>query len=309
VGVVREIASPSGSVTVIDATSGSVVRVGANANAVRHDVPLATLLDPVAAEPWEGTWVRVTDLRAWDATVGVGPFTVGDAAGTLAVTNAIYFVGEVTYGDTFDALSGVLDWHNDRFELLPINANSVESHLRYQTGADQLGAGDIVVTEWMLSPADGVGAAACGAAATSGQYVEILNTSGGPIDLDGLIVFDFGGNHFEQVRRSTPVAAGGRVVGFAAGSDNCYGLTAPFGHGVVISTASTASMGLYNHTAELDLVSAAGLPVASGVAVELTESNPTATRNDVAGNWCAATADMPGASTDRGTPGSVNDCP
>lgn len=302
VGVVRATSVPWGTLYSLDASvpGTSAVQTGNTAGPPPQSFTIAQAVDDDLASPSQGALVRIQAPRVWED--GSGGYRVGDGTTNLFVSRAVLVSGERTYGDTMDELYGVLAWRNARWELLPRRPGDVVGLMRYQTAADQLSYGELVVSELMEVPG-----AACGSGATGGQYIEIYNAAGRSIDLDGLIYFDYSTNRSAQVRASVPVAPGARAVTFVAGDNNCYGLSTDLP--ITPSLNGTGNfVGLYNHNIALDELQAASFPRTAGVAHELSESALDADDNDQGANWCAASRTIPG-SADRGTPGLTNDCP
>ncbi|HMV67652.1 MAG TPA: hypothetical protein PKA64_12440, partial [Myxococcota bacterium] len=307
-GVVEEVPSAHGSLTRINVTGagGYIADYLSTPSPPPGTVTVGDLADPASAEMWEGVLVRVRDARVWDAPSG-GVFTIGDAARTARVSTAVYWPGDLVYGDRVGELWGVLHWQNDRFELLPRRAGDYQTLLTLQAAAEGLAEGELTVSEWMLQPSANASGDACTPA--SGQYVEVANTSGRSIDLDGLLLYGFDSGTTWQLRRSTPLAAGDRATLFSAGSANCYGFNVPDGYGFVSSVPS-AGLGLFNHSLLIDAALTVGaLPGSSGAALELSESQLDAVHNDDAGAWCDASTTIGVTGGDRGTPGRPNACP
>jgi hypothetical protein len=303
-GRVEEVSSPSGSLTRINTTvpGGYIAEILAT-NAPRGlDVSLDELVDPVSAEPYEGVLVHIRNPRVWESD-GVSRLTIGDADGDLVVSTQEYYPGALNYGDRIGDLTGVLHWQNDRFELIPRRASDYQVILQLLNPADQLQEGDLVLTEWMVEPTS----AGCATPGTSGEYVEVLNTTGSTVDLDGLIIFNFDTNQQVVQRGRLEVASGARAVIFADGADNCYGLPGDTRLGWYQSL-STFGIGVFNPVVAVDAVVSFFWNLPTGASFELSESQLVHTANDVESAWCPASATIPG-STDLGTPGAVNSCP
>ena len=167
-----------------------------------------------------------------------------------------------------------------------------------------LSVGDLVITEVMRNPkavTDG-----------NGEWFEVLNQSGGTVDLDGLYVYDDGSNAF-TVSSALLVADGAYVVFGNNGTSASNG-------GVSVDYAySGASMSLGNGDDELYLAESSSktvviddvswnddyYPDTEGAAATLDADYDTATENDHEGNWCDATTSY--GSGDTGTPGAAND--
>ena len=304
-GVVRETVSASGSRTEVVATTWA--DLGNTVVPLPVEVSVSELADPALAEPWEGVRVSLSNVRVWEGTSARTPIIIGDAQDQLVVDPALFHLGPTHYGDTIEQLTGIVDWRDDRFVLLPVRLSSVINHQRFQAPIDMVSAGDIVVTEWMPFAAASVTGDRCADPLTSGQYIEIVNLSSNDINLDGMFIWDFTTNQTNQLRQSIPMPAGARIVGFSSGDANCYGLDSDFTYNA--HTTGTAGFALFNNQDILDEVDTTLFTLLPGVSVELTESNPSASRNDDVLNWCDAVSIIDPGTTDRGTPGAVNDCP
>jgi hypothetical protein len=301
-GRVEEVASPSGSRTQINTLipGGFINSYLARLGPAAERVTLDELTDPVTAEPWEGVLVSVRDPRVWEQLTP-DVFFIGDADGIIGVSTELSDPGPRAYADHIGELTGVLQWQNDRFELIPRNQGDYQVILTNQSGVAGLTRGSLIVTEWMVDPTD----LACVGGA--GEYVEVLNTTGAEVDLDGLILYNFDADLQYQVRGHWPLAAGDRAILASAGPANCYGLTSPFGYGWA-QPPRPVGIGLYSATDEFDLQFVFGNTLPTGASWELSESALDEAANDSPGNWCTAVSPI-GASTDLGTPGAVNDCP
>ncbi|MBN1335036.1 MAG: lamin tail domain-containing protein [Deltaproteobacteria bacterium] len=168
---------------------------------------------------------------------------------------------------------------------------------------DDLVAGDLVITEIMQNP-DAV-------SDTTGEWFEVANAAGAPVDLDGLVVSDLDGASF-IVGSALVVPADGLVV-FAVSDD-------PKANGGVTVDYTYAGFALGNSSDEIILSNASGtldsvawddggaFPDPVGASMSLDPSKWDAKLNDDGTRWCEATT--PFGLGDLGTPGSANDvCP
>ncbi|MGC6491991.1 MAG: hypothetical protein ACON5B_04050 [Myxococcota bacterium] len=313
-GAVQEAPVGQGTRTTIDVTAagGYVLQVGNKIGPDPVTLTLAELADPTIAEDHESVLVRVVSPRVWDGyddLGATGDFTVGSAGQQQRVTAIDYFVGQTAYGDEFDSLTGVLWALDEGFAVGPRTVADVVNHAIHAAPANSLVPGDVVVTEIMLEPNTGLGGASCAAGtSSSGVYLELAANTTSTIDLDGLIVYDFGGVAQAQLRQSLLVGPSQRTVLFMGTGPNCYGFSAD---AVLDWGAGGAGSwwGLFSNTALLDNLNTQGWPVTPGVAWELSESAIDATSNDDVANWCEAVLPVVAGAADLGSPGVLNTCP
>lgn len=162
-----------------------------------------------------------------------------------------------------------------------------------------LQAGDLVITEVLRD--------ALAVDDDQGEWIEILNRSGSTVDLDGLDVYDLGGEDFTV--SGVLIVAGGATVVFGADADPAVNGGAP------VSYAWGTTMDLGNDADEL-LIGAGALvidavlwddawPSPRGAAMQLSDQVQDAVGNDDPASWCDAT--QPFGDGDLGTPGASND--
>jgi hypothetical protein len=309
-GEVIEVPGPGGPLRRVDTTaprslfqlSGSYL----SPSAALVTVPM--MADVAQARLYEGAMVTLDDARVWDE-VGARDWELGDATTRAYGSGQLYWPGAMTYGDVFDQLNAVVRWDGTRMALYPRRSADVVGLAAFQTPADFLAPGDVVISEWMVEGSAGVGGASCTAAGSRGEYLELANTTGSTIDIDGMYVFDVSDNEFVQIRRSVELLPGERVVAWASPTP-CYGLGVDVTYGFTMrSGLNPPWAGLFNDFLAVDLVWLNGFSWTAGVALELGESSLDATANDLPGAWCDAGTPVVSGSTDLGTPGAVNDCP
>ncbi|HMV65416.1 MAG TPA: lamin tail domain-containing protein [Myxococcota bacterium] len=162
---------------------------------------------------------------------------------------------------------------------------------------DSLHAGDLVITELMISPR------AC--AATDGQYIEFWNSREEEINVGGMRIavgaqtFTVPGTQRVGPRRS----AVARLVG--PGS-SCYGFVPDFSYtGLLIGPA--VNVELRNAAGVIDAVNTTTLPTGTGASVILDPDLRDPIANDQGDAWCLSRSAIPGGGGDRGTPGELND--
>ncbi|MFZ0545856.1 MAG: ExeM/NucH family extracellular endonuclease [Candidatus Promineifilaceae bacterium] len=169
--------------------------------------------------------------------------------------------------------------------------------------AEAAAPGDVVINEIMQNPA----AVADG----SGEWLELYNTTGSPIDIDGWTIADAGADS-HVINNGGPLlipAGGFLVLGNNTDSGTNGGLTVDYSYGsswflangddeVILSDASAT---------EIDRVEYDGgpnFPDPTGASMALADP---ALDNNVGANWCEAST--PYGDGDLGTPGAANDCP
>jgi hypothetical protein len=163
--------------------------------------------------------------------------------------------------------------------------------------------GDVVIVEIMTDPAS--------VADDAGEWIELLNTTSGDIDLSGWVLHDIDPltPQWHVIRGNGPVVipAGGILVVGA--------LANPAGNGGVSVDYAWAAFSLANDEDEvvlevkgeqIDAVRYAvpGWPVGEGHSLSLDPGHQTASENDDPMVWCAAVAAY--NAIDHGTPGTVN---
>lgn len=268
---------------------------------VPQRLELASAVDPVLAEPWEGVLVEIENLTVEDADAGYGEFVV---EGGLRVDDLLY-AAEVADGDTFTSIIGVFGYGYGTHKLLPRFREDLRGWSSHCTTADrcmdEVVVGALVITEVMADPSVGSDAA--------NEWIELSNVSGDSIDLAGLTVEDASGNA-GTISASVVVPAGGRVVlGAGTGSSWAYGFAADAFYGGV-GLNNTGDHVLLTFTGEDGRVVLDQSPDTTslgggGVSVQLDPRYASVSANDALERWCASTAAI-GSSGDRGTPGDAN---
>ena len=160
--------------------------------------------------------------------------------------------------------------------------------------------GDLVITEFLSNP---------GATGDSdGEYFEIYNTTGNPIDMASFDIFDDGSDSF-TVASSVVVPANGYVV-FARNADSSanggiQNVDYEYGTGMFLSNSGDEIVISCNGV-EIDRINYDGSwPGSNGVSAELSTTTLNATDNDDPANWGDATNTY--GTGDLGTPGAAND--
>ena len=171
------------------------------------------------------------------------------------------------------------------------------------TGTSGVQPGDIIITEIMNNPAIADDAV--------GEWVEVMNTTGESIDLEGFTLSD-NGNDTHVIASSVVVAPGGFAILAASADLGLDGVvTADYVfEGIAFGNGSDAVM-VWKDDVVIDEVAydnGETFPDMSGVAMNLSPGAYDAASNDDGANWCAATSilALAGEITDYGTPGSEN---
>jgi hypothetical protein len=165
-----------------------------------------------------------------------------------------------------------------------------------------LSAGDLIVSEVMVSPAS--------SSYNRGEWFEIYNTSTTYVDLSGLEVTD--GTESFTVSDAIALRPGEHALfaartnpGVNGGIDN---VDYRYIYGSEMTLAAADSLTLAYDGTTFDSVSwSSSFPGSSGVAMELANTNLNSTDNNSAGSWCDASSTY--GFGDYGTPGAANsDC-
>jgi hypothetical protein len=160
--------------------------------------------------------------------------------------------------------------------------------------------GDIIITEVMQNPSIN--------ADPNGEYFEVYNTTGSPIDMSGWIIKDDLTAAESHTIVSLIVPANGyAVIGNAAVPNG--GVTMDYTYGNDISLGNgTDGLIIECSSTTIDQViwdNGATFPDPSGASMELSTTAFNSTDNDLGSNW--GTAVTPFGDGDLGTPGGPND--
>lgn len=161
---------------------------------------------------------------------------------------------------------------------------------------DDLAAGDLVITEFMVISAYG---------GEEAQWFEVYNTLGTDVYLDGLQLQV--GEDLLTVWDTLVIAAGDYGV-FAISDDPRVtgGITPDYAYGWSWMGWEDGQLGLYTDSVTVDeVVWDPSFPVTDGASCTLSPLLLDATSNDSAGSWCYGTT--PYGFGDLGTPGAAND--
>ncbi len=169
--------------------------------------------------------------------------------------------------------------------------------------------GEVVFNEIMVDPVD--------SADEHGEWIELLNVSNHPVDLNGSTLSDAQATHTINAGGPLLVEAGA-VLLLARSGDSALngGLSVDYVWSSGVALANDGdSLALHNRLGELvDAVSYGApwpaWPYKAGYAMQLDPSAADAASNDDPGAWCLATAPYSPAGGDRGSPGAPNPpCP
>ena len=242
---------------------------------------------------------------------------LGDFDGTLSLTNSGGSLGYFADGYAVDATewpqatAGVA-WQRD-----PVSGSWCLASNTYGFGdkgtpgatnaacanafARPTTTGDLIFTEIMKDPK--------GTEPTTDEWFEMVNLSGDELDLGGCVVHD-GSTATHTVAGSLKVAAGAYVL-FAQG-DLTHSTEDYIWTGFELNNTGSESLVLSCDDVEIDRVdfaSTGGWPSTEGRALSLDDNALSATQNDLAASWCAASTSITGA-LDYGTPATANpSCP
>ncbi len=162
------------SLTEIDSsTEGEVIYDGGT------DVGFDPILldDPsVDLEPYEGMLVTVSGLTV-DERLPYGEWT----ANGWTFDDKLFEGGLYYPDDTFDSITGVLDYGYGSYKIQPRSAEDLVGYSSEVIRIEDLEPGELVLSELMIDPGD-----QCVDA--DDEYVELYNASGSWLDLDGLVV-------------------------------------------------------------------------------------------------------------------------
>jgi len=158
--------------------------------------------------------------------------------------------------------------------------------------------GNLVITEVMANPA--------GAPDTGKEWFEVVNPTGGALDLGGVVVTR-GSNQF-VIPAATSIPSGTFFI-FAGNSSAAANGGLPH-----VDVDYGAALQLVDSNFDLSLRAAGTLVDAvsfttampDGSSRELKQANLTATDNDNEANWCTSTTAY--GAGGNGTPGAANDC-
>lgn len=152
----------------------------------------------------------------------------------------------------------------------------------------------LVISEFMVNPS--------AVSDTAGEWLEIANTSGSPVSLDGCRILRDGSGFTIEGGITVPAngfltVANGASPGFTPGYVYS-GVTLPN------SAAFTLSLECAGSVVDSLSVEPSAWPLASGISAALDLGALSSTQNDAPSAWCLSTKSY---GVDFGTPGSAND--
>lgn len=171
--------------------------------------------------------------------------------------------------------------------------------------------GDIVITEIMQNPIV--------ISDDFGEWFEVYNTTGAPIDLNGWIIRDEPGanQNLTTINTSVIVPPGGYITlgrgGVTDPASPSYngGITHAYVYDFSFLMANGADEVILEFNGvvidEVRYGSTLGFPNPNGASMTLSANNLNSTANDLGANWCLATTVYDTTNNNRGTPAAVND--
>ena len=160
--------------------------------------------------------------------------------------------------------------------------------------------GDIIITEIMQNP-NAVND-------TDGEWFEVFNTTGSPIDMQGWTISD-AGTDSHTIGSSLVVPAGGyAVLGINGDLGTNGGVTVDYVYSSFTLSNSDDEVILTCSSTIIDMVAYDGgpnFPDPAGSSMQLSTTAMNSTDNDLGSNWGEGTATY--GSGDIGTPGAMND--
>ena len=167
------------------------------------------------------------------------------------------------------------------------------------TAVDGLNPGDLVINEIMQNPA--------AVSDSNGEWFEVFNTTGSPIDMNGLVIQDDGSNT-HTISSSVMVPAGGfAVLGRNSNSGTNGGVTVDYQYSSFTLANGDDEVLILHGLTEIDRVNYDGgpsFPDPTGASMAL---NDLTNDNNDGSNWCTSSTAF--GDGDLGTPGATNDCP
>jgi hypothetical protein len=183
---------------------------------------------------------------------------------------------------------------------------------------DDLGLGELLITEFLVDPRDCDDNAA--------EYVEVYNNTGDHLDLDGLVLSDGAFLWTVDSLTTIPVGPGETHVLRRDAVDACYDLRGASDYRLLSIDASPGELFVANSRTILDRVDHVAFPEIPGRAWGLATNRlsipptggdgdapllgvarTTSYVNDDLVHWCVQYSRIPGATSDKGTPGAAND--
>lgn len=258
----------------------------------------AELADPATAELWEGCLVAVENVTVTDDYLGYGEWMVDDGV----IIDDMFVEGSAINGEIIDRIAGPLYYSYDNYKIEPRSADDLVWSCPADACAEDLVAGDVVITELMANPSV--------AGDEEAEWFEIYNASNRSINLKGVVVGD-NGEETTTLRSGTVIGVGAYAV-FGVGSMEGWAYTdfepdGWYSYGYVGMSNDGDALHLYNSSGVLDSTANYETQLGEeGVAWQLNNGSTNSADNDDAANWCDATQSI-GDSGDFGSPREPND--
>jgi Lamin Tail Domain/Putative metal-binding motif len=167
-----------------------------------------------------------------------------------------------------------------------------------------LGEGDLVITEIMQNPA--------AVTDTMGEWFEVVNRTGGQVDLDGLYVYDLGTEQITLTGELLVEAGETIVLGRVDDTSTNGGVTLDYTYGTKFTLSNTDDeIYLSESSAKAVVIDAVAydggplFPDPSGSSMSLDPDAYDHELNDDGANWCEASSAF--GEGDYGTPNATND--
>ncbi|MBN1559978.1 ExeM/NucH family extracellular endonuclease [candidate division KSB1 bacterium] len=193
--------------------------------------PAVATTGEVAAEQWESVLVCLENVTVSGIDLGDGEWSVNDGSGEVRIGKKGSFSYVPVVDDQLTRLIGLVDWNEDHVVIEPRGDADIRQHVDAA----------LVINEILADPDAQQGDAnGDGVVDTADdEFVEIVNSSNGDVDLSGWSLADA-----SSVRHvfadGTILHKGGALVLFGGGSPS-----GDFG-GALVQTASSGSLGLNN---------------------------------------------------------------
>ena len=282
------------SLTEIDASLGTVLATGVKG--VKIDpapLTLATLADPVMAEPWEAVHIRVTgaplDLTQINNLVeyllksGNNGIIIDDLLYASLMDKASF--PQIGIGASFTAAAGPLNQSIGVYKIAPRTKADLEGYkppANPMNGVEDLKAGDLVVSEIMFNPT---------CAQDNCEWIEVYNNTASAVDLMGLVIQDDAQNPNAQGKVTVPaIVDPGKFVVLGLKTMVTWPYAEPpaafYGNNPLLGNSGDQVF-LKNSTLTIDSTAKYPTPAMNeGHSFKLDPTKLNAVDNDNAMNWC-----------------------
>lgn len=185
-------------------------------------------------------------------------------------------------------------------------SNAVRQALKGQWGTEKTGQGDVLVTEFLKDPTT--------VSDTTGEWIELHNPTGQPIDVEGWALTDFGSDFalLDNSGLGIVIQPGGYLV-LGKSIDPVLNGDVPVD---IVYTGFTLSNGADEivlskpNGTVIDAVAyddGVTFPDDAGRSISLNPDHFDAAENDLGANWCHSTTPISSNNPDTGTPRKAND--